>query len=303
MNEKQLECFVEVADSLNFTVASANLYLSQPTVTRQIRLLEEELGTQLFFRTKKRVSLTPAGKSFYYDAREILSRIYIAKDSLAHAGTDYEAIITVGYVGSALADRLIPAVLGTFHRENPQVYVILRQFSYKDLITHFRDSKLDLIFNYTKDSILQDNTVYELLLRAPYDVLLPADHPLTGKHTVAPHDLVGEDLILPEISCCPKESQGMMTELSRLLPTSAIHYCDSPKTAKLLMLSGVGLSIMPEFDLPEEHNYAARKINFSWTLDYGIAYSSANENRKWLRRIAEIAKEWIPDFCAAKRNS
>ncbi|MGI5989036.1 MAG: LysR family transcriptional regulator [Lachnospiraceae bacterium] len=293
MNEKQLECFVEVADSHSFTVASANLFLSQPTVTRQIRLLEEELGVQLLFRTKKHVSLTPAGKSFYYDAREILSRVAIAKDALVHAGTDYEAILTAGYVGTALGDELIPAVLGKFLREYPKVYVSLRQFSYKDLITQFRDGKMDIIFNYTKDSIMQKNTVYELLWEAPYDILLPPGHPLTKKKTVAPHDLVGENLILPETSCTPKESQGMMMEISRLLPTASIHYCDSPRTARLLMLSGAGLSIMPEFDLPAVGNYIVRKINFSWTLDYGIAYSAANDNRRYLRRIAEIAREYL----------
>ncbi|MGI6736034.1 MAG: LysR family transcriptional regulator [Anaerovoracaceae bacterium] len=296
MNGKQLECFIEVADSLNFTVASANLYLSQPTVTRQIRLLEEELGVQLFFRTKKHVSLTPAGKSFYYEAREILSRILIAKNSLARAKTDYEAILTVGYADSALSDRLIPVVLEHFLREFPKVNVILRQFSYKDLISLFRDGKTDLVFTYTRDSVMQENTRFELLFEAPYDILLPPGHPLAEKERVAPHDLVDEDLILPEISCCPKESQGMMMELSRLLPTSAIHYCDSPKTARLLMLGGVGLSIMPEFDLPAAGNYIARKIEFSWTLDYGIACDAGNVNGKYLRRMTEIAKEKTAEF-------
>ncbi len=79
MNSQQLQCFLCVADKLNFTKASEELYLSTPTVTHHIKNLEEELNTLLFIRTSRMVKLTEAGTMFYNDAKEIMSKIEVAE--------------------------------------------------------------------------------------------------------------------------------------------------------------------------------------------------------------------------------
>lgn len=80
MNTQQLQCFISVADKLNFTKAAEELYLSPPTVTHHIQTLEAELNTKLFIRTSKMVRLTEAGSFFYGDAKEILMKIDISKN-------------------------------------------------------------------------------------------------------------------------------------------------------------------------------------------------------------------------------
>ena len=74
MTSRQLEYFLAVARYLNFTRAAEALYVSQTAITRQIQVLEEEVGAQLFFRTKKQVQLTAAGQVFLTEARAILER-------------------------------------------------------------------------------------------------------------------------------------------------------------------------------------------------------------------------------------
>ena len=74
MTSRQLEYFLTVARYLNFTRAAEALYVSQTAITRQIQVLEEEVGAQLFFRTKKQVQLTAAGQVFLTEARAILER-------------------------------------------------------------------------------------------------------------------------------------------------------------------------------------------------------------------------------------
>lgn len=68
MNFQQIESFIQVADNLSFSKAAEQMYLSIPTISRNIRLLEEEIGVALFVRDKHKVLLTPAGQSFYVDA-------------------------------------------------------------------------------------------------------------------------------------------------------------------------------------------------------------------------------------------
>ena len=70
MNSQQLQCFIYVAERLNFTKAAEALYLSVPTVTHHIKSLEEELGIQLFYRSSRVVKLTENGEKFYFDAKD-----------------------------------------------------------------------------------------------------------------------------------------------------------------------------------------------------------------------------------------
>ena len=82
MNTIQLECFVAVAEHMNFSRASEELKITQPAVSHQIRTLEEELGVKLFKRTSKSVSLTPEGIQFLPDAELILRTVLYARERL-----------------------------------------------------------------------------------------------------------------------------------------------------------------------------------------------------------------------------
>ena len=111
MNSKQLACFIEVAESLNFTEASSNLFLSQPAVTYQIQTLEEEIGVPLFVRSKKSVSLTPAERNFYTDAKEIFSRMLLAKSKAINSGKNFSCKIAIGYSGTSIEKIFLPKKL------------------------------------------------------------------------------------------------------------------------------------------------------------------------------------------------
>lgn len=82
MTTQQLQCFIQVAELLNFTQAAKELYLSVPTVTHHIQMLEEELETKLFYRNSKMVKLTDKGLAFYQDAKDILDKINRSKTHL-----------------------------------------------------------------------------------------------------------------------------------------------------------------------------------------------------------------------------
>lgn len=75
MDIKQLECFVNLAETLNFSLTAQAMFLSQPTVSNQIKQLEKEIGFKLFERTKREVELTKAGASFYEDIKDVIANI------------------------------------------------------------------------------------------------------------------------------------------------------------------------------------------------------------------------------------
>lgn len=290
MNSKQLECFVEVAESLNFTTASVNLFLSQPSVTHQIKTLEEELGVILFIRTKKSVSLTPAGENFYTDAKEILSRMLIAKNKAQNSNQKYTGKIAIGYSGIALEKTLLPAILNRFTEKHPDIYVFLKKLHYKDLVSHLKNKKMDLIFTYTKDSIRQNDSIFFPLVKSGYYAVMPQNHPLAQKPALHIEDLKETMVMLPEISDCPKEARPMINHLNATLPSSGIHYCDSAETAYILMKSGLGITILPAFDIYSLKNIVAKELSVKLGLEYGIGYLENNSIQRYIDRILQIAK-------------
>ena len=96
MNTQQLECFVRVAEKLNFTKAAEELYISTPAVTHQIKKLEEELNTTLFIRTSKMVKLTETGALFYGEAKDILQKMVMAEKKVQKIASQNLAILRIG---------------------------------------------------------------------------------------------------------------------------------------------------------------------------------------------------------------
>ena len=98
MNTQQLECFIQVAENLNFARAAKELHITQPAVSRQINALEAELGAKLFNRTTRTVSLTPIGSRFLADAGDILNKMkYAAARARNDCGESVHTLSIGGY--------------------------------------------------------------------------------------------------------------------------------------------------------------------------------------------------------------
>lgn len=128
MELRHLRYFVAVAEELNFTRAAERLYTSQPSLSEQIRNLEEEIGYPLLNRTRRKVELTEAGVIFLDDAREILHKVEEAVQRAGKAASQAREVLTIGFVPAAEV-RIFPAVLPAFRAAFPQVDVVLRSLT------------------------------------------------------------------------------------------------------------------------------------------------------------------------------
>ena len=109
MNLNQLRYFVSVAENGSFTRAAASQYISQTAITQQIHALEENVGAKLFDRNNRPVSLTPAGKVFLKEAREILGRMDVALARIREASVGLEGELRLGYTKMCIRDRPMTA--------------------------------------------------------------------------------------------------------------------------------------------------------------------------------------------------
>lgn len=150
MTIDNLKCFIQVAENLSFARAAEVLYISQPAVTKQINALEEELGAALFIRTTRHVELTPAGMSFYKDAKDIVLRSQIAVARVQKHNVISDSI-RIGLSNHAALFYLAPILAG-FRAEYPKIRPVIEVPGYKIAANLFLEKKLDVLFYY-KDNL------------------------------------------------------------------------------------------------------------------------------------------------------
>ena len=162
MEFKQIQCFVAAAETLNFTTAAERMYLSQPSLSRHIQNLEDELGLQLFIRDRKHVTLTPSGPHLLPVAREICAasaRFLVSAKNLLEGDRGF---LKVGYQGSARV--VLSPILDRFFKHYPNVQVSVEELGARQLIQHLSTGGLDLGIAY---SLIREGSPYsgELLSR------------------------------------------------------------------------------------------------------------------------------------------
>ena len=193
MDLRQMKYFLALCEELNFTRAAERLHMAQPPLTRQIRALEDELGTPLFVRTPKGVELTAAGQALRDDVPTILSLAQRARERTQRAGQGLVGQIDVGLFGSGVLD-VIPRLLATFHQARPEVRIELHNLTKEEQLQALRERRLTLGFNRLVPpepgigvlTVLQEKLV----------VGLPETHPLCAQPELSLRELDGVPMIV-----------------------------------------------------------------------------------------------------------
>ena len=183
MELRHLRYFVSVAEVLSFTKAAEKLHTAQPSLTRQIRDLEEELGVRLLNRTKQKVSLTDEGRSFLADAKRVLALATETVESVRRLHSGEVRALNVGYVSNLFYDFL-PNTLASFHKSFAAVSVNLFDLSCGEQFRALEDGKLDLGFVGLHEPIARRGLEFRTIAAYKTVAALPKDHPLAGKATI-----------------------------------------------------------------------------------------------------------------------
>lgn len=142
MNLIQVEYFLAVAEKLNFTVAAKSLFISQPALSKQIKLLEEELDTQLFIRDSRKVMLTAAGKKFRADLRETVERLEAAKNNAIMIGKKEQSLLEIGCFDGAVVDDFLPQVIKTINLGSLATRIRIHRGSFSEIRSLLSEKRL-----------------------------------------------------------------------------------------------------------------------------------------------------------------
>lgn len=191
MDLKKLRCFIEVARLSSFSKAAQVLYISQTAVSQQIAALEEELEVELFYRDKRSVQLTSAGKAFLYESKRIIRLYENAVLKTREVANGFDGMIKIGFF--SMFDRsVIAPVLSAFLQKYDNVKLSIVQCNYSDMKSNLLNGTIDIGFTFR----ISSDELEELKVCQTYPKLcVSKENKLSEKALVQPEDLKGEHII------------------------------------------------------------------------------------------------------------
>ena len=185
MELRHLRYFVAVAEELHFRRAATRLRVAQPPLSRQIRDLERELGTDLFLRDKRRVQLTHAGRAFLPEARLVMAQTERAKRAAQRASQGEVGRLRVGFVEAATYSGLLPTVLRFFRKHMPEVGLELLELSSYQQTEALRDGRIEMGIMHSPPPDADRWLKVERVLRDPLVAALPRGHALAKRRSLS----------------------------------------------------------------------------------------------------------------------
>ncbi|MDP2791668.1 MAG: LysR substrate-binding domain-containing protein [Rectinemataceae bacterium] len=212
MELRYLRYFIAIAEELSFSRAAERLNMSQPPLSQQIQRMEEEIGVQLLYRTKRTVRLTEAGQAFLEKAYQAVARVEDAINAAQRAGRGETGSITIGFVPSASFDFL-PIVIQAFRERFPDVELELRDMTTSEQIDAFNQGKIDI--GFVRPPFQNDTLTRHVVIREPFIVVLPEEHALAHYEKIPVSALAGESFIMASHALAPGLSQQTFGICSR----------------------------------------------------------------------------------------
>lgn len=242
MTTKQIDYCIELARTLNFSRAAENLFVSQPTFSYQIRLLEEEIGFAVFERSGKGAALTPAGAqfvSFLTGMREDLKR---AVEQGQNFSAKYRDSISVGLMVWQ-AVYFLPEAMRLFAEAEPGVQ-ISPVFRYENSLEAFLRNETDVVFALKEQTRQVPGIRVHDLFESRIYLIANRDDPLAEKNLIREEDLYGRTLMVGGGS-----PQALKTVQHRLISSGKIRYFNSADhdTTRINVAAGRGVCLAPGF--------------------------------------------------------
>ena len=289
MTITQLRCFVEVAQELNYAKAAANLFISQPAVSRHIVSLEADLGISLFIRDRHKVALTAAGNRFYSEAKDILERIELSRTSLL--SNEGNETLNIGCVSSLQISKL-SEIFSQFHKQVPDVIISNTEIGTSDYRRVATGDHLDVAFVPSSAKRIREFADSGLRFFPLYSCglccVIRKDHPLAGRESTTFDDLEGETLILLDHEHCPQEMEDVQYDIRRSCNNIKYYYSGSSLYTIPMVVAGLGVAVMPDFVCPPSADILCVPFTPSPKLGYGLICRS-NDKSKKVKAFIDVA--------------
>ncbi len=295
---RHLRYFVAVAEARSLKLAAEEkLHTTQPSLSRQIRDLENEVGAPLLLRGARGVQLTPAGQVFLDHARVMLSQAESAVQSARQIANPTKPSFSLG-VMIGHDSTWLPEALHLLHDELPNIHVVISTQNSPQLAAALCQGRMDIAFLRREDG--SPELEFSLLVEEPFEVFLPKNHPLAAKTAIEIREIVGETFLSVSGTALSVSGKppALRLAIDRYLKESGIdirpsHEVDNLGGVMSLIASTRGIALLPAYAktfLPD--SVTTRPLHgFAPKIDLSVGYRKGNSSpimKLFLSRLSDL---------------
>lgn len=236
---RQMKVFAAVARHLSFTRAASELHLTQPAVSQQVKLLEEEVGLPLFEKIGRKVQLAPAGHELLRYANQAIELLREAAESLAAMRGLKRGVLKLGAVSTA--KYFAPSLLSAFTPAYPEVTIKFGVGNREEIIKQMAANEIDLVIMGRPPREL--DTIAEPFAKHPLIIIASPQHPLAGKRRVQLRQLADQQFLIREEGSGTRASMEHVFR-ERHVPFRVSMEVSSNETIKQAVMAGMGISFI-----------------------------------------------------------
>lgn len=222
MNTKQMNYLIEVAKTLNISRAAENLFISQPSLSYQIKVIEKEVGFKIFERNGKSINLTPAGQQLVSSFQRISKELQFAVEQAQNLGKQYKEAIKIGFTTRS-ALFYLPEAIQVFEHDQPTTQIVPEIHSQNDIINSFVQKNLDIILLPIEEAEKLNGIDIHPLFDSHIYLLCQNTDDLAKKSVITADDLAHRTLLVNGGS-----SKKLRQVQQRVISSVPINYYNSP---------------------------------------------------------------------------
>ncbi|ODN55376.1 RpiR family transcriptional regulator [Acinetobacter sp. 51m] len=302
MELRHLRYFITVAEELNFSKAALKLYTAQPSLSQQIKDLEEDVGVKLLNRTKRKVELTEEGAVFLEQARLTLAQADKAVAMARQVSQAKQQMLRIGFVPVAEM-KIFPYILPNLRVQNPDLKIELLSLNNNEQMRLLKKGDLDLTF--TRHNFNSDEIESQFVISEPLIFLLPKDHPLAKYERIPVKALNGIDFIIPSA----EQSLTLNQAILDFAKAHGIEFNIVQKADNILFNinsigMGLGCTILPGYIAPlTMDNTVIRPLDVELPyLDLYVSYHKNNKSYAVSKFLELLTRVFYLDINRSEQN-
>lgn len=295
MNFRDLEYLIAVDEERHFHRAAERCFVSQPTLSGQLKKLEEELGVLLVERNNRQVSMTEAGEAVVKHARTVLAEVNTIKNVASYYHDPMVGDVRVGIIPT-VAPYLLPIIMPKLNKAFPKLKIWLYEYQTQVLLDKLQKFELDFLI-LALPIEKHDFTEFDLF-REPFRLAVNKTETLAKKKQINLGDIANEELLLLEEGHCLR---GHILDVCLLagVKEDGQYHATSLETLRHMVGEGMGMTLIPELAVPAKTNKAdeIRYIEFSDPKPnrrIGLLYRKNSYREEAFNNIGELIKSILP---------
>lgn len=303
MNLRDLEYLVALAEHQHFRLAAEACFVSQPTLSGQIRKLEEELGVILLERTSRKVLFTASGLQLVAQARRVLEEARLLKEMAQHHTEEMAGPLHVGLIPT-VGPYLLPHIVPAIRHEYPELEIYLHEAQTSQLLNQLENGEIDcalLALLKETESFMEIPLFDESMYLA-----VSTEHPWAKRQKIAMHELTGKQLLMLEDGHCLRQ-QALGFCFAAGAREDSHFRATSLETLRNMVAAGAGITLIPKLAVPQELvrdgvcYISCEEPEPRRTI--GLIYRPGSPLKNRYQQLAQLCQKQLSSICSLPENA